>query len=446
MTSTPATAPPTTTTRTLRTGDLAGIGPVPVTFTERGRGRPVLLLHGGAGPRSVTGFADLLAQRKGLRAIVPTHPGFAGTARPEGLDSIRALAAVYTTLLEELDLHEVTVIGNSIGGWIAAEIALTGSPRLSSTVLLDAAGLDVPDHPIADFFSLSMTQIADLSYHDPDAFRIDPTTFSPDQQAAMVANGAALALYAGTTMTNPHLRARLAAISVPTLVLWGDADRIIDVEVGRAYAAAIPGARFELLPATGHLPQLETPEQVLASLTAFTASLPSAVAGLPPAPGAEEPRAEEATMTDVKITGPDGGEVALSGPTRLRILEDGSTTEHRLGVAEIVIAPHTDGPPQHRHAQHDEGFYVVSGIARFTVGADSYEVGAGTFVMVPPGAPHTFANPSDETTVLLNTFTPDRYVQYFRDLHDMIAAGRPLNRHTIGEVMSRYATEVVGDS
>ncbi|WP_396327757.1 alpha/beta fold hydrolase [Jatrophihabitans lederbergiae] len=124
------------------------------------------------------------------------------------------MAAVYTALLEELDLHEVTVIGNSIGGWIAAEIALTGSPRLGSAVLLDAAGLDVPDHPIADFFSLSMAQIAELSYHDPDAFRIDPTTFSPDQQAVMAANGAALALYAGTTMTDPHLRARLAAISV----------------------------------------------------------------------------------------------------------------------------------------------------------------------------------------------------------------------------------------
>lgn len=65
--------------------------------------------------------------------------------------------------------------------------------------------------------------------------------------------------------------------------------------------------------------------------------------------------------------------------------------------------------------------------------------------MVPPGAPHTFANPSDEPTVLLNTFTPDTYVQYFRDLRDMIAAGRPLNRHTIGETMSRYATEVAGD-
>jgi mannose-6-phosphate isomerase-like protein (cupin superfamily) len=145
-------------------------------------------------------------------------------------------------------------------------------------------------------------------------------------------------------------------------------------------------------------------------------------------------------MTEVSIVGPADGEIVLSGPTQMRILEDGSATSHRLGVGEITIAPHTGGPPQHRHAQHDEGFYVVSGTARFTVGEKSYDAGVGTFVMIPPGAPHTFANPGDETTVLLNTFTPDLYVQYFRDLRDMIAAGQPLTSDTIVNVMARYAT------
>src|SRR3984885_13817539 len=126
-------------------------------------------------------------------------------------------------------------------------------------------------------------------------------------------------------------------------------------------------------------------------------------------------------MTQVSVVGPDGGEPIQLGPTLMRILEDGRTTEHRLGLGEITLAPHTDGPPQHRHARHDEGFYVVSGRARFTVGDTSYEADAGTLVMIPPGAPHTFANPSDGTTVLLNTFTPDLYVQYFRDLRDLIA-------------------------
>src|SRR5579863_6376950 len=133
---------------------------------------------------------------------------------------------------------------------------------------------------------------------------------------------------------------------------------------------------------------------------------------------------EEPQMTEISIVGPDGGEQTLTGPVRLRILEDGSTTSHRLGIGEITIAPHTEGPPQHRHGRHDEGFYVVSGTARFTVGDQSHDAGPGTLVMVPPGAPHTFANPGDEPAVLLNTFTPDLYVQYFRDLRDMIVAGQ----------------------
>jgi mannose-6-phosphate isomerase-like protein (cupin superfamily) len=146
-------------------------------------------------------------------------------------------------------------------------------------------------------------------------------------------------------------------------------------------------------------------------------------------------------MTVVSVVPPDGGETALDGPIRLRILEDGSTTRHRLGIAEITIAPHTGGPPQHRHGLHDEGFYVAAGTATFTVGVDSYEAPAGTLVMIPPGAPHTFANTSDEPVVLLNTFTPDLYVQYFRDLRDMIASGSPATDDHIADLMARYATE-----
>lgn len=145
-------------------------------------------------------------------------------------------------------------------------------------------------------------------------------------------------------------------------------------------------------------------------------------------------------MSGVSVVGPDGGEVCELGAARLRILEDGGTTAHRLGVAEITLAPHSSGPPQHRHAEHDEGFYVVSGTARFTVGTTNYEAPPGTLVMVPPGAPHTFANPGDEPVVLLNTFTPDRYVQYFRDLRDTLARDGELTPEATIEVMSRYAT------
>jgi mannose-6-phosphate isomerase-like protein (cupin superfamily) len=148
-------------------------------------------------------------------------------------------------------------------------------------------------------------------------------------------------------------------------------------------------------------------------------------------------------MADVSVIPADGGEAIQLGPVQMRILEDGRTTGHRLGVGEITIAAHADGPPQHRHARHDEGFYVVSGTARFTVGDTTYDAPAGTFVMIPPGAPHTFANPGEEPVVLLNTFTPDLYVRYFRDLGQMIADGQPLTPESTEQAMSRYATETL---
>ncbi|MBM9504226.1 cupin domain-containing protein [Actinacidiphila acididurans] len=145
-------------------------------------------------------------------------------------------------------------------------------------------------------------------------------------------------------------------------------------------------------------------------------------------------------MDRLSVVGPDGGETIQLGPTRMRILEDGGTTGHRLGIGEITIAPHTQGPPQHRHAEHDEGFYVVSGTVHFTVGATTYEAPAGTLAMIPPGTPHTFANRGDTPAVVLNTFTPDLYVRYFHDLRDMIASGQELTPDTTVTAMSRYAT------
>lgn len=258
-----------TTTTATRTITTDGIGPVPVTLTDRGEGRPFLLLHGGAGPMSVDGFADLLSASGPARVLVPVHPGFGGTARPEGLDSISALARLYGRLLDDLGLTDVIVIGSSIGGWIAADIAVLGSPRVAGVVLVDAAGLQLPDHPAADFFSLTMDQVADLSYYNPDAFRIDLDALPAPAKAAMAGNRATLGVYGGAAMADPGLLARLPAVAVPVLVAWGEADRMIPPEHGEAYAKAIGGAEFLLIPRAGHMPQLETPDELLRAVLAF---------------------------------------------------------------------------------------------------------------------------------------------------------------------------------
>jgi pimeloyl-ACP methyl ester carboxylesterase len=247
---------------------LDGVGPVDLTVDEQGEGRPFLLLHGGGGPGTVAGFGALLAGSRPARAISPTHPGFGGTPRPEALHTVAGLAGLYVALLDQLGLDDVTVVGNSIGGWIAAEMALLASPRVSGIILVNGVGIQVPDHPIADFFSLTMDQVTQLSYHDPDRFRIDPATLPPAAQAGMAGNRATLAVYAGTAMSDPTLAGRLSVVETPTRVLWGDSDQIVDPDYGRAFAAAIPSARFQLLTDTGHMPQLETPDQLLQAIWA----------------------------------------------------------------------------------------------------------------------------------------------------------------------------------
>ncbi len=210
----------------------------------------------------MAGFAGLLAERTHSRVLLPTHPGFDGAPKAVGLTGVTELARAYVTLLERLDLADVTVIGNSFGGWLAAEIALTGNPRVSRAVIVDGIGIEVPGHPMTDVSGLSRTELSSYLFHDPRKAP-QPTAAagtgpSPDMRA--------LIGYAGPAMTDPTLVDRLADLDFPVHVVWGESDRIVDPGYGRAYAAAIPGATFTLFPRTGHLPQIETPEELLGAV------------------------------------------------------------------------------------------------------------------------------------------------------------------------------------
>jgi pimeloyl-ACP methyl ester carboxylesterase len=230
----------------------------------RGTGHPVLLLHGGAGPVSVLPFAELLAATRPARVLTPTIPGFDGTDRPTGVDTIPDLARTWLDLLEEHDLRDVTVVGSSIGGWTAAEMLThpRATERIGSAVLLDPVGILVPEHPIRDIAGLALPEIAEYSYADPDRFRLDPTTLPPQRQALLRGNAATLAHVAGDPyMHDPGLRARLTVVRTPVHVLWGAADRVVTPDYGRAFAEAIPGAAFTVFDGAGHLPQIELPDE-----------------------------------------------------------------------------------------------------------------------------------------------------------------------------------------
>ncbi|WP_030468474.1 alpha/beta fold hydrolase [Lentzea aerocolonigenes] len=218
-----------------------------------------LLLHGGGGVATMKTFADLLADRTGAQVLLPTHPGFGGTPRPAELTGVRELARHYVTMLDEQDLTDVTVIGNSFGGWLTAEIALAASPRVTAAVIVNGIGVEVEGHPMTDISGFTLAEIQAHSWHDPSKA---PTPAAPGPSPDVLA----LIGYTGPSMTDPGLAARLGDVRIPVRVLWGESDRIVTPEYGKAYAAAIPAATFTLLPRTGHLPQLETPRQLLDAL------------------------------------------------------------------------------------------------------------------------------------------------------------------------------------
>ena len=233
-----------------------------LSFDDRGSGPAVLVLHGGGGPLTVARFVEAMAARG--RVIAPLHPGFAGAPRPEGFDSVEQLADAYAALLERLGLRDVLVIGFSIGGWIANALALRAGDRLRGLVLVNGAGILVDGEPCADVFSLTPQQLSALSYHDPARFGIDPAALTDAQKAGMATNMRTLAVYGrARDMGDPALRARLADVRAPVLVVWGDSDRVVTPAYGRAVAASFPDARLEIIERCGHMPQIEQPARLL---------------------------------------------------------------------------------------------------------------------------------------------------------------------------------------
>lgn len=234
-----------------------------------------LVLHGGGGPRTVAPIVGHLAATRHVHT--PTHPGWDGTARPESIASIADLASAYLTRLLDHGERDVLVVGSSIGGWTALEMAVQAAADdryagvLGSVVVIDTVGVVVDGEPIADFFALDARGLAEVAWHDPERGYQDPALVTEEQRAVLRANGQTMAVLAGRAMSDPTLLGRLSAVAVPTLVVWGASDRVVTPAYGRAVATAVPGAVFAEVPAAGHLPHLEAPEATWAVLDPFIA-------------------------------------------------------------------------------------------------------------------------------------------------------------------------------
>lgn len=252
----------------VRTIDLQG---VTLNLTRRGEGPPLLLLHGGGGPPYHLPFFARLTEH--FDVIAPTHPGFAGTPIPEYFDTLEDLIYLYLDLLDALDLNDVILMGFSMGGWAAAEIAVRNTGRLARLILVDAVGIKVggrDTRDIADVFGQPEDAITKLLYYDPSK-RPNPTAMTDDERTILASNRIALALYTWEPyMHNPKLRYRLHRIDRPTLLIWGANDGLVTVPYAEAYCQLIPGAKLVVIPDAGHLPQVEQPDRFIDHVLSFT--------------------------------------------------------------------------------------------------------------------------------------------------------------------------------
>jgi pimeloyl-ACP methyl ester carboxylesterase len=238
-----------------------------------GAGAPLVYLHGASGA-SWLPFLQTLAQK--FDVIAPEHPGFGESDTPDWLDTIHDLAYFYLDVLADQKLDGVHLVGNSLGGWIAAELAVRSTQRLASLTLAGAAGLYVPGAEQIDSFLRSDEQrLRDFFYDPKRANEMIARVLRPELEDVALKNRTTVAKLSWQPRSHdPHLAKWLHRIDVPTLLVWGDHDRLFPVAHGRAYQQAIPGAKLVIVPKCGHVPQIEQPDAFVAALESFIGAPP----------------------------------------------------------------------------------------------------------------------------------------------------------------------------
>jgi pimeloyl-ACP methyl ester carboxylesterase len=242
-----------------------------IDLVDRGNGPPLFFLHAENGIEPATAAIAELAKR--ARVIAPTHPGFGRSELPKGMRTVDDLSYFYLDLLDRLDLRDLTVVGVSFGAWVAAEIAVKTTARMTRLVMANAVGVKVGDREtrdILDVFALTEKEYLDIAYCDPKAGQRDYKSLPDAEVLAAARAREATARFAWNPyFHNPRLKSRLHRVRIPTLFLWGAHDRMLSEAYGRAYCAMIPGARFELIERAGHFPDQEQPKVFADKVMAF---------------------------------------------------------------------------------------------------------------------------------------------------------------------------------
>jgi pimeloyl-ACP methyl ester carboxylesterase len=249
------------------------LGGRPTVLMQAGEGTPFVYLHSTMG-ESFMWFPFHQAWAKQFRVLVPTHPGFGKSGGFDQIDTIEDMAFHYVELFDALGLEEVVLGGVSLGGWIAAEFAVRWPERVKRLWIADAPGLWVEEEPLPDLFRYMQdrNKLRELLFHDPNGYVAQMIMKDdPDEEKMLNAyqNMTALARLVWERPYNPKLPRRLARIRCPTLLVWGESDRLVPPSYGKAYREHIPGAELKLLPQCGHMPMFEKEKEFVETVAAF---------------------------------------------------------------------------------------------------------------------------------------------------------------------------------
>jgi pimeloyl-ACP methyl ester carboxylesterase len=238
---------------------------------RQGRGRPLLLLTSEEVLEPDQAFVAEMARR--FEVFIPSPPGFGRSERPDWITGVDDVAYLYLSLIEKLGLKSMTLVGFSLGGWIAVEMAVKNDARIARMMLVAPYGVKFGgalDRDIADLWWLPPDRVAALKWYDPTNRQRDLSALSDDALTVIARNTESFArLCWEPFMHDPKLPHRLDRISVPTWLVWGANDGILPPDYGKGYRKLIPGARLKIIPKAGHLPHLERPAAFLTHFQEF---------------------------------------------------------------------------------------------------------------------------------------------------------------------------------
>ena len=234
-----------------------------------GRGRPLLVLHHETGTLDRLPFYDALAAKYDV--LVPHHPGFSRSERPDWMRSARDIAVIYRGLLSELKVSNATLVGLGFGGWIAAEMASMAPSDLAKLVLVGAMGIKPPQGDILDLAITGYIDYARAGFHDQKAFdKVYGAEPSNDQLEMWdVCREMSFRIAWKPYMysqTLPHL---LRSVCAPALIAWGDDDKVVPQSAAKRYVEALPNAKLEIVKGCGHAVDMEQPEALAKLVNTF---------------------------------------------------------------------------------------------------------------------------------------------------------------------------------